>query len=374
MFRPIRILHVLGALNRGGAETMVMNLYRNIDREKVQFDFVIHTNEKCDFHDEIISLGGKIYSFPRYKGVNHFQYIKTWKKFFSYHSEYKIIHGHMRSTASIYLSIAKGHGCFTIAHSHSIESRGNIIERLVKNTLQIPLRYIPDYFFACSDEAGSWLFGEKTILKENYAKLNNSINISDFTFSKDKREETRILLGIKNELLLGHVGSFTQPKNHKFLIEIFFEIQQKNKDAKLLLIGSGELQNTIIRQVEELGISEKVLFLGSVPNVNDYMQAMDIFVFPSIFEGLGMAALESQASGLRTIISDHLPEDIRLTKLISVLSLKEDAKSWSNTILKCNCTRLNVSSDLIKHGYDISETSTWIQKYYLSVSSKYAGE
>ena len=175
MVEPIRILHVLGALNRGGAETMVMNIYRNIDRNRVQFDFIVHTNEKCDYNDEIINLGGKIYSMPRYNGKNHIKYKKAWNNFFKRHIEYKIVHGHMRSTAAIYLSIGKKHGLKTIAHSHSTASRGNKFEKLVKNVLQIPLRYTANYLFACSEEAGKWLFGKKAIKKDTDFEKNQHL-------------------------------------------------------------------------------------------------------------------------------------------------------------------------------------------------------
>ena len=142
---PVRILHVLGRLDRGGAETMIMDLYRNVDRSKIQFDFVIHTNDTCEYSEEIYELGGKIYNVPRYNGKNHIKYKKAWNLLFSQHPEYKIVHGHVRSTASIYLNIAKKYGLITIAHSHSIASRGNKVEQLVKNTLQLPIRYIADY-------------------------------------------------------------------------------------------------------------------------------------------------------------------------------------------------------------------------------------
>ena len=174
MGEPTRILHVLGSLTRGGAQTMIMNLYRNIDRDKVQFDFIVHTNKKYEYDDEVTSLGGKIYSFPSYKGKNHFGYKNAWKSFLVNHPEYKIIHGHVRSTASIYLKIAKQYGLNTIAHSHNTSS-GNGISAFVKNTLQFPLRYIADNLFACSEYAGTWLFGKNVQRKKNFYILNNEI-------------------------------------------------------------------------------------------------------------------------------------------------------------------------------------------------------
>ena len=157
--KKIRILHVLGSLNMGGAETLIMNLYRNIDRDKIQFDFVVHTNKIGLYEDEIKELGGKIYRIQRYKGINHFSYKKEWNNFFEEHKEYKIIHGHMRSTASIYLKIAKKYGRITIAHSHNT-SNGHGFSSLVKKILQYNIRNVSDYFMGCSYEANKRLFGK----------------------------------------------------------------------------------------------------------------------------------------------------------------------------------------------------------------------
>ena len=162
MQEPIRIVHNIASLHLGGSQAFVMNMYRNIDRSKVQFDFVVTPETKEGFYDEITNLGGKIFSCPRYKGTNHIQYNKWWDDFFNEHPEYKVIHGHVRSTASIYLKIAKRHGLVTIAHSHST-SNENGISAIVKRIMQLPIRKQADYLFACSDKAGKWLYGEKAI-------------------------------------------------------------------------------------------------------------------------------------------------------------------------------------------------------------------
>lgn len=227
---PIRILHAFGGLNRGGAETMVMNIYRNIDRTKVQFDFVKHTIKKCDYDDEIIKLGGKIYCVPRYTVKNHIAYKKVWYNLLKEHPEYKILHGHIISTASIYLNIAKKNGLITIAHSHSTSSRGNKIERFIKKIIQYPIRNVADYFYACSEDAGKWLFGRKSTQKNNYIIINNSIDVSSFRYDETKRHEIRQNFNIEDKFVIGHIGSFTYPKNHKFLINVFYEIQRQREN------------------------------------------------------------------------------------------------------------------------------------------------
>ncbi|NMM63687.1 glycosyltransferase family 1 protein [Clostridium sp. P21] len=369
MTEPIRILHVLGGLNCGGAEIMIMNLYRNIDRSKIQFDFMVHTIDKCDYDDEIRKLGGRIYSVPRYNGLNHFKYKRVWNDFFKNHTEYRIVHGHIRSTAAIYLKIAKKQGVITIAHSHSTASRGNKIEQFVKNAMQIPIRYIADYLFACSDEAGKWLFGEKATKQDNYRVIKNAIDAERYVFNEAVRDKVRKDLNIENKLVVGHVGRFTYPKNHKFLIELFYEIQKQNEDSILLLVGDGELRYQIEKQINSLGIKNKVILTGVVPNVNDYIQAMDVFVFPSIFEGLGMVAIEAQAAGLRCIVSDKVPQEAFITDLIESISLTTDISKWASKILQYPsvCQRQKTFVKIKQAGYDIQKNAQILEDFYIGI-------
>lgn len=192
----LRILHVVGTTNRGGSETLIMNIYRNIDRTKIQFDFMAHDTRPGDFDEEIRSLGGNIYYVPRYKVKNHFSYVNEWRHFFQSHTEHRIVHGHMRSTASIYLNVAKKHHKITIAHSHSTSSRGNLPDRFAKKILQYPLRSIADYFFACSYPAGIWLFGKKICHSSRFWILKNAIQTERFLFHEELRQRKRKELGI----------------------------------------------------------------------------------------------------------------------------------------------------------------------------------
>ncbi len=369
MVGPIRVLHVLGGLNCGGAETMIMNLYRSIDRSKIQFDFMVHTIDKCDYDDEIRKLGGRIYSVPRYNGLNHFKYKRAWNDFFKNHPKYRIVHGHMRSTAAIYLKIAKKQRVITIAHSHSIASRGNKIEQFVKNVMQIPIRYIADYLFACSNEAGKWLFGEKATKQDNYRVIKNAIDAERYVFNEAVRDKVRKDLNIENKLVVGHVGRFTYPKNHKFLIELFYEVQKQNENTILLLVGDGEFRPQIEKQINSLGIKDKVILTGVVPNVNDYMQAMDVFVFPSIFEGLGIAAIEAQAEGLRCIVSDKVPKEAFITDLIESISLTTDMKKWASKILQYSsgCQRQKTFAKIKQAGYDIRKNTQILEDFYIGI-------
>lgn len=364
MSEPIRILHVLGRLDRGGTETMIMNLYRNIDKDQIQFDFVIHTDDKCEFHDEIKQLGGRIYQIPRYNGKNHFVYKKSWKNLLSANSEYRIIHGHMRSTASIYLKIANDMGLITIAHSHSIASRGNWLERFVKNMLQYPLRFIADYKFACSLEAGKWLFGDRIQYNKQFYIIKNAIDAQLFTFNKHIRTKIREKYNLKEKYVLGHVGNFTPPKNHQFLLERLVDVLKIKPNAILLLIGDGELKNKIKRKSVNLGIGNKVIIVKATNNVNEFLQAMDVFLFPSFFEGLGMAAIEAQTAGLPCILSNKIPNEASITNLVIKLPL-QSIDTWNTSILNfADFKRESQVNVIQENGYDILEQSSKIRKIY----------
>lgn len=369
MREPIRILQVFAEMNRGGAETMIMNLYRHIDRSKVQFDFIVHTKNKCAFDDEIAKLGGKIFRVPKYKGVNHFAYKKDWNFFLTNHSEYKVIHGHIRSTASIYLKISKEKGLITIAHSHSIASRGNFAQKVIKNSMQLPIRYIADYFFACSDQAAKWLFGRNILVQDNYKLINNAIEIDKYLYDEEERNKLREFLNLKDKFVVGHVGSFTYPKNHKFLIKIFYEVQKQKKEVALLLVGDGPLRKFIENRIKKLNMSDKVIFIGSVPNVEDYLQVIDVFVFPSLFEGLGIVTIEAQASGLPILVAETIPSEVYLTNLIEKEFLKSSPTQWANKVINCinRDRRFDFSKDISNGGYDIFKTVKWLEKFYLGL-------
>ena len=320
---PIRVLHNIASLHFGGSQAFVMNLYNNMDRKKVQFDFVVTPEERKDLYEQVEKMGGRIFVCPKYTGKNHFAYCKWWDSFFKEHPEYHVIHGHVRSTASIYLKIAKKNGLVTIAHSHST-SNGSGISAIVKDMLQLPIQHTADYLFACSDKAGKWLYGEKATKQANYRMIPNGVNLKRFAFCEEKRQQMRQELGIaKDTFVLG----ITAPKNHQFLAELFAEYHKENPNSRLLLIGNGELFETVQQQCVQLGISDAVIMVGSKTNPEDYYQAMDVFVFPSLWEGLPVSVVEAQANGLPCLLSDVITHDVDLTDQVKYLSLT-DKKAW----------------------------------------------
>lgn len=367
MSTQIRVLHVLSAMGRGGAETMVMNLYRNIDRNKVQFDFIVHTEKVRPYDKEIESLGGRIFRVPRYQGSNHLQYKEAWKRFFEDNPEYRIIHGHVRSTASIYLRIAKNFGLVTIAHSHNTSS-GKGVAAFAKNILQLPIRNVADYLFACSEYAGEWLFGKKVKKRDNYYIIKNAIDTKQFIFNKDIRLIKRKEFEIEDKFIIGHVGRFHKQKNHEFLIDIFKEIVSQNEKAILLLVGDGELKQCISDKVNKLGLSEKVIFTGVRTDIPELLQAMDVFLLPSLHEGLPVTLIEAQASGLPCVISSEITKEVAITELVKFVSLEANIYEWAKLVLEYSdkSYRYDMSNEIVNAGYDIEATSNWYQNFIKS--------
>lgn len=366
---PYRVIHNIASLHFGGAQTFIMNIYNNIDREKVQFDFVVIPEERKDLYEVIESMGGHIFVCPRYNGKNHFTYCKWWNEFFSEHPEYHVIHGHVRSTAAIYLNIAKKHGLITIAHSHST-SNGKGITAIVKNILQFPIRNIADYLFACSDKAGIWLYGKKAIYKQNYKMIPNGVDLDRFAFNKTMREEMRRKLGInKQTFVVGHIGRFTEPKNHKYLIELFSILKRTNSDCCLLMVGSGELFDDIRTYCKELNIMDSVIMPGSRADTENFYQAMDVFVFPSLWEGLPVSVVEAQASGLNCLISDVITHDVDLTDLIHYIPLdKKDL--WLAQIEKIQKEhRSAISPENMQklQSFDSNAVAAQLQTFYINL-------
>lgn len=360
---PIRILHVVTYMGRGGLETMLMNYYRNMDRTKIQFDFLVHRDFEADYDLEILSLGGKIYHVPRLNPFDR-NYIKTIDNFFNIHNEYKIVHSHLDCMSGIPLKYAKKNGIpIRIAHAHT-KSQDKNLKYPIK---LVAKQMIPQYatkLFACGNEAGSWMFhGRK------FNILNNAIDAEKYQYNEKIRTKCREQLKLHNQLVVGHVGRFSPPKNHDFLIEIFYELLKKKPNSKLLLIGDGEGRKLIEKKAIRLGIKNQVLFLGVRSDVSQLMQAIDVFVFPSLYEGLPVTLIEAQAAGLPCLISNQVPLECKMTDLVHVKKLSDDASIWADKILDLSKKeRKNTMSYIKECGYDIHVNAQRLQSYYLRVS------
>ena len=375
-----RILHIVTYMGRGGLETMLMNYYRHINREKVQFDFLVHRDFEADYDSEILQLGGKIYHMSRLIPWSR-KYKKELKQFFLKHPEYKIVHVHQDCLSSVALGCAKECGVpVRIAHSHN-SSQDKNLKYLIKKYY---MKKIPVYatdLFACSKSAGNWMFG-----KNKYHILYNAIDIEKYKYESKESIRLKDKLGLKNELVIGHVGRFNPQKNHTFLIDVYYECLKKNQNIKLLLIGDGDGKEAIKRKVKKLGIEDKVLFMGVRNDVEKFLQIMDIFVFPSCYEGLGIVAVEAQAAGLPCVISDTIPNVCFVThfgksttgggstitqQLVKKESLDVPLSKWVNDIFKYSkLERRDHSKEVSIAGYDIENEAKKLERYYLRKAGK----
>lgn len=328
--KKINVLMVLGNTGRGGAQTFAMNVLRMIDRDKFQVDFAVNEIMTNGYEQEIYSLGGKIHVIPYFRGYNWAAYVKTWNELLT-KNHYDIVHGHVSSSASIYLKVALRHGCKTIAHSHSAGYRGNSVEQLIKKVFSIGVKKQANYWFACSSPAAERLFGNNYASNKHYFDMPNAIIVENYLFDETIRNKIRNELGIHPEQkLYGHVGSFTVPKNHDFLIEIFSEIAANDTNAMLIIAGEGQRESEIVSKINSLKLTERVKLTGNIGNVNEYMMAMDTMIFPSFFEGFPITILEAQATGLPVVLSDTITNEVFLTECIHSMSLSAGARLWAN--------------------------------------------
>ena len=366
----VRILHVVKAMNCGGTENLIMNLYRHIDKSKVQFDFLVNTEEKAFFDDEIENLGGHIYRVPAFKVYNWRKYVKALNGFFIDHPEISIVHGHLGSSAAIYLSVAKKHGCYAIAHSHATKATERSLNNLMFSIFSYFTRFIADEFIACSTQAGIDRYGSKIVDSAKFSVMRNGIDVSSYVYDIDIRKAIRNKYGVSDSVtVVGHVGRFVEAKNHMFLLEAFADFYSKQPDSELWLIGDGELRNAIMEKAGELGILSSIRFVGLVRNVNEYEQAFDLFLFTSFYEGLGIALIEAETAGLRCIISDRIPSEADIgAGLITRMSLNEPVEEWGNTLIaNSKYEREDMSSFAIKAGYDIKTVADDLCIKYLAI-------
>jgi glycosyltransferase involved in cell wall biosynthesis len=366
LLKPVRVLQVFSTLDRGGSETMVMNLYRNIDRTKVQFDFIVHTDKKCAYDSEIMTLGGKIYRLPRYSIINFFKYFILWRKFFQKYQEYKIIHGHYFTFSSIFFMAAKKEKVLCIAHSH-INYAIIDFKIFLKRLIALPIKFLADYFFACSKVAGICLYGKRILKDKRFIVLNNSIDTKHFVFNPVIRKKNRKAMNLNNKFVVGHIGRFNRQKNHLFIIEIFKKIYDYNRNSVLILVGDGRLRQPIEKKALDLGLYKNVIFTGVRSDIPEMLQVMDVFLFPSLYEGLGVALVEAQASGLKCFVSDTITKEVKITDQIEFISLNKTPEYWAKQILKYSkgYERKNAYKTFYNAGYDINKNAKWLESFYL---------
>ena len=365
MGKTKRVLQVIGVVCGGGVEAVVMNYYRNIDRSKVQFDFVVDGFERTRLDDEIEALGGRVYHVEPYRSnifSNMHQIYRIVRD-----GGYEIVHSHMNTLAvfslfSAWLAGAK----IRILHNHSTAVRSEGMRTVVKYLLRPFAPFFANRYAACSRLAGVWMYGQDAVETGRVKVFNNAVNVYSFAFNAEKREQLRQQLMIApNQFVMGHVGRFVYQKNHLFLLEIFAAVHKREQKAVLLLVGDGPLRKEMEQQVATLGLKGAVRFLGLRKDVEKLYNAMDVFVLPSWYEGLPVVSVEAQANGLPCLVSDRVSEECELTSSLQFLSLEAGAEAWAEFICTALCERnYRATEELREHQFDIKTEAGKMLDWY----------
>lgn len=373
---PIRVLQSVPAMNHGGLEHFIMNVYRAIDRDKIQFDFLFRVNKGCVFDEEIYDLGGRIFRFES-PDKHPLKSKKYYESFFVAHPEYKIIHSHVSDLGGFQnlLRVARSKGVPTsIIHAHSTRApkKGSKVQSFINEKLmqrnKRNIEKIGTDFFACSNEAALWMFPESILSGDKFRVIANGIDVDHFSYNKDARLQVRESLNIpKDALVIGHVGRFAQVKNHKFLVDVFNFLTHLNPNSFLLLVGGGELKQQIQERTENAGISEKVRFLGEKEDTAPYYSAMDVLCMPSLYEGMPIVGIEAQANNLPILFSSNVPIEARIGNRVHFLDLEMGVESWTERIMAI-AHRVDDNSNkekLDKAGFNSAFASAELEKFYL---------
>lgn len=364
--KPIRVLNLFTIMDCGGAETMVMNYYRRMDREKIQFDFMVHRDQRGMYDDEIERLGGRIYRMPPIRPWSSLTYRRMVRAFYRDHPEYRIVHSHMSELGYYHFLEAEKAGVpIRICHAHSNPTKPSV-KMVVRNYYKTRMASHITHRFTCGLEAGMWLFGKKH--PETMLPLNNAIDAKKYSPDPATRNTLRNQLGVQDKFVVGHVGRFCHAKNHDFMVDVFEKLHQSHPESVLMLVGNDDsgIGAQVHRKVERLGLKECVLFLGVRTDIPDVMQAMDVFLFPSQYEGLSVASIEAQASGLPIFISDTIPRECIKTDLVQVETLQAPPEVWAERIWNARTIPRTDRYEEIKDcGFDIQENANNLQRFYL---------
>lgn len=362
----IRVLHFVSTLSRGsGVMSVIMNYYRHIDRGKVQFDFLHFIACEDSYMDEIRELGGKIYCID--KPGSSFQSIKQLNSFFRLHAgEYTWLHNHEVYLTFLLRPIAKRYGLEKfIVHCHATKYSDKTLNAVRNRILCLPIRFMKVERFACSEAAGKFLYGEKMLKAGKVFIMHNAIDCEKFRFRPEVRERLRKEMGLDGKFVIGHVGRFERQKNHEFLIEVFAECKKEIDSCILLLIGEGSLRSKIEKKVVEKGLKNSIIFLTKRNDMEYLYQVMDLFVLPSLYEGLPVSCLEAQVNGLECIVSRTVTDELKKQTIGSIITmLPLEKKVWKQNILSCKIRQTSISQHINNDNYDINLQSCRLHSFY----------
>lgn len=365
MHSPVRVLHVVVNMNRGGAETLIMNLYRSVDRTKLQFDFL--TCKPGAFDEEIQVLGGTIHRLPYVTDIGHFGYTKALDQFFASHKEYRILHAHMDKMSGLVLRAAKRNGVpVRIAHSHNTSSEGGYAAKLYKWLVGHTIADSATHLLACSQAAASWMYSRRST---SATILPNGIDCTKFGYHSTLRQEVRRELQIAGDtFVVGHVGRFAAQKNHALLLDVFKQFQAEVPGSLLLLAGDGPLREEMERRAQAMGLAERIRFLGVRSDIERLLQAFDVFVFPSLHEGLPVTIIEAQGSGLPCVLSDRITREVDmgmgLVQFFPLATPRRCVDLMVEAACRTEWERPSSSEALGLKGYNIEHTARWAEAFY----------
>lgn len=372
MNEPIRILQVLGSLNAGGMQSMLINYYKKLDRSSFQYDFLVFS-DKSFYDDEILMLGGRIYRITPRRRNPIKNYIEL-DMFFKKHTEYKIVQIHQGINYFAPLTFAKrNHVPIRIVHSHGMDP--NLVKRqgIFYSIYTVPkIEKLGTNFVACSESAARQIFSNKIINNKKYKLMRNAIDIEKFQKNETDRKKLRKEFEVDNNFVIGHIGNFNFVKNHDFIIEIFSKVHEVDDSALLVLVGSGEKEEEIRKKVNNLGLNLAVRFLGTRNDIPEVINIFDCLVLPSYYEGLPVVCIEAQAAGIPCYLSSNITQESKVSNLVKFLSINDNAEIWANVILdnrgKYNNT--NNCDSMTKNGYNLNLEVSKIEEYYLSLLDK----
>jgi glycosyltransferase involved in cell wall biosynthesis len=361
----IRVLQFIPGFKYGGIETITYNLCKYIDKEKVQIDLIIETKEKLDLLEEYKKLGCNIYRIEKFNILNIYNYYKQLNTFFI-GNKYDIIHAYNITRTPILFLVAKKFGIKNrVFHARTNLTSTNFFRRIIYRIFIILGKNLATKRMACSEVAGNYFFGNTKVIV-----VKNGIESNKFIYNQTTRMEIREKYNLSNNFIIGHVGRYCDAKNHTFIIDVFKSVSEKRNDAYLMLVGDGPLLTSIKNKVEKLGLTDKVIFVGAKDDVYKYYQAMDILVFPSIYEGFGNVVVEAQASGLRVLASTNVPKSVKVTDLVDFLPLNNSNQEWARELIDKGekYERRNTHEEIVKSGYDIIKNAAFMENYYIDLA------
>lgn len=369
----IRILHSVSYMSRGGIETMLMNYYRNMDRTKVQFDFLCNSYLPGAYDEEILSLGGRIFRTPGFNPIKRSAYKRYMRKLFLEHPEYKIVEAHNGPLGRYAMKAAKDSGIpVRIYHAHGADLRFDL-KWPIKYYCMKMLKHSMNEHFVCSEKAGRFYMGDEVMDRGDYHFIPNAIAVEKFVYNEEVRERLRKTYGLENKAVVGHIGRFSAPKNHQFLLEVFAVLRRIIPQAHLVLVGDGEWKDKVIHQIDTLGIKDNVTLTGNIPNPQDWYQAFDVFLMPSLWEGLPVTGVEAQAADLPCVFSTAVTREVALSDKAEFIGLDEPVDKWAtrlSDILGNLAPREDRTALITDTHYNIKEEAGRLQDLYLDLYDK----